>query len=127
MAPTEFENHQVFEKLDQISSRIEEKELRKLIGVDSINFFETAISYLKDRLKLTISTIVQEAELTTISKEIENSLTQINAFVGNKNTGHITNATNHLYTATSRGRNLPLLFPDNDFDFSKNIELLLEW
>jgi hypothetical protein len=48
MAPTEFENHQVFEKLDQISSRIEEKELRKLIGVDGINFFETAISYLKD-------------------------------------------------------------------------------
>jgi cell division septum initiation protein DivIVA len=120
MAPTEFENHQVFEKLDQISSRIEEKELRKLIGVDSINFFETAISYLKDRLKLTISTIVQEAELTTISKEIENSLTQINAFVGDKNTGHITNATNHLYTATSRGRNLPLPFLENDFDFSKN-------
>jgi hypothetical protein len=121
MAPTEFENHQVFEKLDQISSRIEEKELRKLIGVDSINFFETAISYLKDRLKLTISTIVQEAELTTISKEIENSLTQINAFVGYKNTGHITNATNHLYTATSRGRNLPLPFTTNGFDFSKNI------
>ena len=121
MAPTEFENHQVFEKLDQISSRIEEKELRKLIGVDGINFFETAISYLKDRLKLTISTIVQEAELTTISKEIENSLTQINAFVGNKNTGHITNATNHLYTATSRGRNLPLPFTTNGFDFSKNI------
>jgi DNA repair exonuclease SbcCD ATPase subunit len=121
MAPTEFENHQVFEKLDQISSRIEEKELRKLIGVDGINFFETAISYLKDRLKLTIPTIVQEAELTNISKEIENSLTQINSFVGNKNTGHITNATNHLYTATSRVRNLPLPFAKNDFNFSKNI------
>jgi hypothetical protein len=59
--------------------------------------------------------------LTNISKEIENSLTQINAFVGNKNTGHITNATNHLYTATSRGRNLPLPFTTNGFDFSKNI------
>ena len=77
MAPTEFENHQVFEKIDQISSRIEEKELRKLIGVDGINFFETAISYLKDRLKLTIPTIVQEAELTTISKEIENLMNDL--------------------------------------------------
>lgn len=121
MTPTEFENHQVFEKLDQISSRIEEKELRELIGVDSINFFETAIGYLKDRLKLTIPTIVQEAELNNISKEIENSLTQINAFVGNKNTGHITNATNHLYTVISRVRNLPLPFAKNDFNFSKNI------
>ena len=121
MTPTEFENHQVFEKLDQISSRIEEKELRELIGVDSINFFETAIGYLKDRLNLTIPTIVQEAELNNISKEIENSLTQINAFVGNKNTGHITNATNHLYTVISRVRNLPLPFAKNDFNFSKNI------
>ena len=121
MTPTEFENHQVFEKLDQVSTRIEEKELRELIGVDSINFFETAISYLKDRLKLTIPTIVQEAELTNISKEIENSLAQINSFVGNKNTGHITNATNNLYTATSRVRNLPLPFAENDFNFSKNV------
>lgn len=121
MTPTEFENHQVFEKLEQINSRIEEKELRKLIGVDSINFFETSINYLNDRLKLTIPTIVQEAELNNISKEIENSLIQINSFVGNKNAGHITNATNHLYTAISRVRNLPLPFAKNDFNFSKNI------
>jgi len=121
MTPTEFENHQIFEKLDQISSRIEEKELRELISVDSINFFETAINYLKDRLRLTIPTIVQETELTNISKEIENSLAQINSFVGNKNLGHITNATNHLYTAISRVRNLPLPFVKNDFNFSKNI------
>lgn len=121
MTPTEFENHQVFEKLEQINSRIEESELRELIAIDSLNFFETAISYLKDRFKLTIPIIVQETELNTIAKEIENALTQINSFVGNKNVGHITNATNHLYTAITRIRNLPLPFAKNDFNFSKNI------
>lgn len=121
MTPTEFENHQVFEKLDQIESRIKEKELRELLGVDSLNFFDTATSYLKDRLKLTIPSIVQETELNTISTELENSLAQINSFVGNKNQGHVTNATNHLYTAITRVRNLPLPFSKNDFNFSKNI------
>jgi hypothetical protein len=121
MTPTEFENHQVFEKLEQINSRIEESELRELIAIDSINFFETAISYLNDRFKLTIPTIVQETELNTIAKEIENALIQINSFVGNKNVGHITNATNHIYTAITRVRNLPLPFAKNDFNFSKNI------
>ncbi|TYB72674.1 hypothetical protein ES676_10900 [Bizionia saleffrena] len=121
MTPTEFENHQVFEKLEQIESRIKEKELRELIGVDSLNFFDTATSYFRDRLKLTIPSIVQDTELSTISTELENSLAQINAFVGNKNQGHITNATNHLYTAINRVRNLPLPFSKNDFNFSKNI------
>jgi hypothetical protein len=121
MTPTEFENHQVFEKLEQINSRIEESELRELIAIDSINFFETAISYLNDRFKLTIPVIVQETELNTIAKEIENALTQINSFVGNKNVGHITNATNHIYTAITRVRNLPLPFAKNDFNFSKSI------
>lgn len=121
MTPTEFENHQVFEKLDQIESRIKESELRELIGVENLNFFDTAISYLRDRLKLTIPSIVQETELSTISTELENSLAQINAFIGNKNQGHITNGTNHLYTAITRVRNLPLPFSKNDFNFSKNI------
>lgn len=121
MTPTEFENHQVFEKLDQIESRIKERELRELIGVDSLNFFDTAASYLRDRLKLTIPSIVQETELSTISTELENSLAQINSFIGNKNQGHIINATNHLYTAIIRVRNLPLPFSKNDFNFSKNI------
>ena len=121
MTPTEFENHQVFEKLGQINSRIEESELRELIAIDSINFFETAISYLNDRFRLTIPVIVQETELNTIAKEIENALTQINSFVGNKNVGHITNATNHIYTAITRVRNLPLPFAKNDFNFSKSI------
>lgn len=121
MTSTEFENHQAFEKLEQVKSRIEENELRDLIGVDNINFFETAVNYLSDRLKLTIPSIVQEAELSTISKEIANSLAQINSFVGNKNQGHITNATNHLFTAITRVRNLPLPFSKNDFNFSKNI------
>lgn len=129
MTPTEFENHKVFEKLGQIESRIKQKELRELIGFDSLNFFNTATSYFKDRLQLTIPSIVQDTELNTISTELINSLDQINAFVGNKNQEHITNTTNHLYTAINRVRNLPLPFLNNDINFSKiiaNFEIIVK-
>lgn len=121
MTPTEFENHQLFEKLEQLDLKIKDEELRELIGVDELNFFETALKYLADRLNLTIPSIVQESELNTISTELQNALSQINSFVGNKNQGHVNNAKNHTHTALTRVRNLPLPFSKNDFNFSKNI------
>lgn len=121
MTGQEFESHLIFDKLEQFKKRISEKEIRESIGVDDIHFFETANSYFLDRLKLTIPTIVQESELTTISQEIESALSQINNFIGNKNIGHITNAKNNLHSAITRVRNLPLPFSKNDFNFSKNI------
>lgn len=121
MTGEQFESHLIFEKLEQFKNRINEKELSKKFSIDELNFFETAYNYLIDRLKLTIPAIVQEKELTTISQEIENSLSQINTFVGNKNSGHKTNAQNHLHSAVTRVRNLPLPFSKNDFNFSKTV------
>ena len=121
MTGQEFENHIIFEKLEQFKNRISDNEIRESIGIEDINFFETAYGYFLDRLRLTIPVIVQETELTTISQEVESSLSQINTFIGNKNYGHITNAKNNLYSAITRVRNLPLPFSKNDFNFSKNI------
>lgn len=121
MTPTEFENHQLFEKLEQLNAKINDKDFRELIGVDDLNFYETAFKYITDRLNLTIPSIVQESELNTISTELENALSQINSFVGNNNQGHITNSKNHIHSALTRIRNLPLPFSKNDFNFSKNI------
>lgn len=121
MTGQEFDNHIIFEKLEQFKNRIAENEIRESVGIEDINFFETSYGYFLDRLKLTIPIIVQETELTTISQEVENALSQINTFIGNKNNGHITNAKNNLHSAITRVRNLPLPFSKNDFNFSKNI------
>lgn len=121
MIPTEFENHLLFEKLEQLNAKINDKDFRELIGVDDLNFYETALKYIADRLNLTLPSIVQESELNTISTELENALSQINSFVGNNNQGHITNSKNHIHSALTRIRNLPLPFSKNDFNFSKNI------
>ncbi len=121
MTPTEFENHQLFVKLEQLNAKINDKDFRELIGVDDLNFYETALKYITDRLNLTIPSIVQESELNTISKELENALSKINSFVGNNNQGHITNSKNHIHSALTIIRNLPLPISKNDFKFSKNI------
>ncbi|MBE9048563.1 hypothetical protein IQ255_30000 [Pleurocapsales cyanobacterium LEGE 10410] len=121
MKSEEFENHAIFEKLDQLTERYSNEEAKELIGIDDINFLETADSYIRDRIKLTIPAIVQETELSKISQEIDNALAQINSFIGNKNRGHLQNASNHLYSAIARVRNLPLPFAKNDLNFSKKI------
>jgi len=121
MISSDFTNHPVFEKLDQLKVRIKDSVLKDVLDIENLSFFETAEKYLRDRLKLTIPTIVQESELAAISQEIEYSLNQINEYIGNSNIGHITNATNYLYTAISRVRNLPLPFSNNDFKFSTEI------
>lgn len=121
MKSEDFENHAIFEKLDQLTERYNDEEVRDLIGIDELNFFETADKYIRDRIKLTIPAIVQETELSKISQEIGNSLSQINSFIGNKNQGNLQNATNHLYSAITRVRNLPLPFAKNDLNFSKKI------
>ena len=121
MTPTKFENHPIFEKITQFSSRIEEEELRDLFDINDINFFEAAISYLKERLHLTIPTIVHEAVLNHISQQIESSLKQINAYVGNRNIGYVANAINHLQEAISKTQSIPLPFTRNEFAFSKHV------
>ncbi len=54
MTGQEFENHLIFDKLQQFKNRISEIEIREFVNVDDMNFFETAYDYFQDRLKLTI-------------------------------------------------------------------------
>lgn len=121
MKTENYENHQLFEKLEQLNSRLQDDEIKEKIEIDYFAFYETAYNYIKDRLKLTIPILVQEAEMNALSSELETGLSQINAFVGNHNVGHLNNANNNFNSALNRIRNFPLPFAKNDFNFSKSI------
>jgi len=121
MTSNEFENHPIFGKLEQLAVRIAEEDVKSKINLDKLNFFESASKYIKDRLNLTIPILTPLSEFNTIAAEIESALAQINSFIGNNNTGHLSNAENNLNTALVRVRNLPLPFSKNDFNFSKSI------
>lgn len=121
MKPEIFENHPFFEKLEQLRSRLSEDECRGKIELEKISFFESAVNYISDRIKLTIPILVQEAEINALSSEVDAALQQINAFLGNNNPGHLNNANNNLNSALNRTRNFPLPFSKNDFNFAKAV------
>lgn len=121
MTGENFKEHIVFEKLTQLNQALSVENAREDFGIENYLFLQSAFEFIKDRLKLTIPALTQEAELVSLSSEIESGTSQINAFAGNKNIGHITNAVNNLTSAINRVRNLPLLLSKGDFDFSKAV------
>lgn len=121
MIPENFKGHTLFEKLEQLNQRLTDDEAKEKIDVENMSFFETVYQYISDRIKLTIPLLVQDKEMNALSTEIDAGLQQINAFLGNNNVGHLTNATNNFNSSLTRIRNFPLPFAKNDFNFSKAI------
>jgi hypothetical protein len=116
-----FENHAVFQTLEQLKTQIQNEEIKVLIDSDNFNTLNSGCDYIIDRLKVALPALVTEADLNALSQELSNALSQINSFLGNKNTGHINNAVNNMTTCVTRARNLPFPFVKSDFNFSKAI------
>ena len=121
MTPEKFKEHALFEKLEQLNQRLIDDEASEKIDIENMSFFKSVFKYISDRIKLTIPLLVQEAEMNALSAEIDTGLQQINAFLGNSNVGHLTNATNNFNSTLTRIRNFPLPFAKNDFNFSKSV------
>lgn len=121
MKSTDFENHSIFEKLEQFQTRINDSEVKNLIGTDDLHFFESAVQYLKDRLNITIPILINDAEFNNLDSELTSGLQQLNNYLGNKNIGHLNNSKSNLLSSITRARNLPLPFSKNNFNFSKSI------
>jgi len=56
-----------------------------------------------------------------LANEVDAVTVQINAYAGNGNPGHITNATNSVTSVLNRIRNFPFPLSKGDFDFSKSV------
>lgn len=116
-----FKTHVVFEKIEQLHQVLIAEDAKEKIGIDNLTFFDAVYHYIKDKLKLTIPILVQEADLASLNAEMEAGMVQINAFLGNNNTGHLTNATGNFNSALNRIKNFPFPLSKSDFDFSKSI------
>jgi len=121
MQAEKFTNHIVFEKLEQFEQALSTETAKEKISIEHFSFFETAYLFIADRLKLTIPVLVQEAELNQLASDIDQGTVQVNNFLGNNNTGHITNAMNNFNSALNRVRNFPMPLSKGDFNFSKAI------
>lgn len=126
MIAENYKNHSVFEKLEQLKQVLSTENANEKLGTDNFVYFESFYLFIKDRLKLTIPILIQEAELNALSSEIEAGTVQLNAFFGNSNSGHIQNAVNNFNSALNRVRTLPVPISKGDFDFSKAISIFEE-
>lgn len=121
MKPESFNENIVFDKLEQLQNRLQEDEVREKIELDWLCFYDSFVEYISERLKITVPVLVQEAELNALTSELETGLSQINAFLGNNNSGNLNNANNNFNSALNRIRNFPLPIPKGKFNFSKEI------
>ncbi|MCT3801858.1 hypothetical protein HZP90_09400 [Elizabethkingia anophelis] len=119
MNPENFATHSIFDKLNQLQDVLIKDDAKEKIDTENYTFFNTFYQYVVDKLKLTIPNLVQEPELANLTNEIESGTSQINSFLGNSNTGYLTNAINNFNSALNRVRNLPYALSKNDFNFSK--------
>src|SRR6476469_8237721 len=121
MTNIELTTHPVFEKIEQLLNRLEDNEVTEKLEVEKQDFFKTATLFLKDRLKVSLPTLISISELNAISSEFENALSQINNFIANDNAGHINNAINNVNSAMPYIRNLPIPYQKGDLNFSTAI------
>ncbi len=121
MIPEKFNEHIVFEKLEQIQNRLQDEEVREKIQLEYLSFYDSVLEYISERLNITVPILVQETEMKALAKELEQALTQINTFIGNKNAGNLNNANNNLNSTLNRIRNFPLPVSKSKFSFSKEV------
>lgn len=121
MDAKKFSEHLIFERLEQLRETLNAENAIDIIGVEDYNFMESFYSYTSMQLKLVLFTLVTEKELNAISSEINAGVSHLNAFVGSKNQGHLTNALNNFNSALSRVTRLPIPITKKGFDYSGDI------
>lgn len=121
MTPESYESHTVFDKLNSLNEVLSKDDAKEKIEIEKITFFQTVFSYVTQRIKLTIPTLIQQAELDALSNELNSGITQINNFLGNNNVGHLNNAINNFNTAINRVKIFPIPVSNDDFNFASEI------
>jgi cell division septum initiation protein DivIVA len=121
MKTSEFKEHSIFEKLGLLESTIAKKENADKIDLETLDFFKASCSYMRTQLDKALTSLINSADLTAMSSEIDAAVGQINTFIGNDNVGHLTNASNNLFNSISKARNFPTPNHEGGFSYSKVI------
>lgn len=121
MTPESFNNHKIHSTLDSLERIFSDEELISKIDIEQLSFIQTAFSFIRERIKLTVPSLVQEAELNSIHKDLNEAVSQINTFNGNDNIGHINNAINSFNSGLNVVKRLPLPVGNSEYNFSKVI------
>jgi hypothetical protein len=117
------EDNIIHEKIGLLNSTVTNPENSSKLDRESLHLFQTAIQFISSRLRNTVTILVQDADLTNASNDIENVVAYLNNFFGDENVGHLNNAKNYIKSAVSRLKNLPTSSSEGDFNFTKEVSI----
>lgn len=117
----EFENHIVHNILNDIYIKINQEDSKEAIDLDNLNFLNTSIEYIQNRLKITIVNLLNPAQLTNISNDLTNAQTNINNYINTKNEAYLNSAQTHLYNSFARFNSIPTHVTKSSYNFSRSI------
>ncbi len=118
MKTADFSASPVFDKLKQFESRIHSDEASEKVDLENLDFYRSAASYIRSQLDKSITVLINAADLNDIHSHIDNSLRELNGFLGNGNVGHLNNIETYLYPALKAIRNFPVPNVNDDFSYS---------
>lgn len=119
MKVEDFENHKVFDKIEQLKKAVIGSDLLEFIGEEEYHYFEVVLQFIEEKMKLIVPILIEESELNSLSSEIESGTSNINNYLGNKNIGYINNAKNNFSSALKRIKSFIIPSNSSDFDYSK--------
>lgn len=121
MTSESYESHPIFYRIKSLEEILSNDDAKEKIELEKLSFFQTILSYVDQRVKLTIPDLIQQTELDSLSSELNAGVSQINNFLGNNNVGHLNNAVNNFNSAINRAKILPIPVSNANFNFSKKI------
>lgn len=121
MTSESYESHPIFDRITSLEEILSNDDAKEKIELEKLSLFQTILSYVDQRVKLTIPDLIQQTELDSLSNELNAGVSQINNFLGNNNVGHLNNAVNNFNSAVNRAKTLPIPVSNANFNFSKKI------
>jgi hypothetical protein len=117
----DIENHIIYENLNVLERIVKDGNTRKSLNKEDLQLFTLAFEFMMGQLRNTIPVLVQEADLTSASNEIDGAITELNNYLGNETEGHLVNARSKIRTAVNRIKTLPKPIKGDTFDFTSEI------
>ncbi|MFZ2842528.1 hypothetical protein [Psychrobacter sp.] len=124
MTPENFKKHVIFDRLNSLKEILSDEDIKKKIDIEKFSYFQTVSSFINQRIKLTLSDLVQLSEVNSLSSELHEGVNQINSFIGNSNEGHLNNAINNFSAAINIIRTFPIPISKNDLIFQEKLLIL---
>ncbi len=123
MTHTEFLNHAVNEVLANFYNRLQNPDVTKKLNADKQIVLESVYKLITSKFKNIVAPLVNVEILNSISAELSNATSHINAFIESNNESYLFTALSHVNNVIIHVDKIPNILPYAEIDLSKEISI----